>query len=189
MKNRYLYSILFVVLLSLGIPTLAGAPSLHLQVEGGDLWVCDSNSNGVVDATDTHLQGQFWFNFLETTEFDDSGALVKFIWMWSFHGTVTNLNTGELVFNDRFAGREILDLTTDTYSQAGATRHFFRPGEGSVYHDAGRITVNLLTGEVIEESGPHPLLNAPPTFCDLIDAGEQIFWEPQPLTINALGPG
>lgn len=188
MNNYRAILVLCVVLLAMAMPTLAVSTShLHLQGEGGDLWVCDSNGNGAVDAEDIHLKGEFWFNVNEFTDFDEAGNVLAITWATSFHGIVTNLNTGEVVTRDRFEGRDSVDFTTLTYSQSGATHHFFRPGEGTLYHDAGRIVIDLVTGEVIEESGPHTLTAQ--SFCEFIDgAGDEISWEPLPTTITVLGP-
>jgi hypothetical protein len=193
MKTYHRILVLCVVLLAAGIPVVAAQPyqsHTHVQGEGGDQWVCDSNANGQVDAEDIHLEGQFWFNVNEVIDYDESGNMLRITWTQSFHGVVTNLNTGEVVTRDRFEGRDSLDFTTLTYSQSGATRHFFRPGEGTLYHDAGRIAIDLVTGAVIEESGPHPLVESGfSSFCQLVDgAGEEIFWEPQSTTIKVLGP-
>jgi hypothetical protein len=161
-----------------------------VQGEGGDLWVCDSNANGQVDAQDIHLEGRFWFTVNEVTDYDESGTLL------SIHLDDLVSRCGDQpeyrASGDRdwFEGRDGVDFTTLTYAQSGATRHFFRPGEGTLYHDAGRITIDLVTGQVIEESGPHPLADAGFTsFCQFVEgAGQQFLWEPQPTTIKVLGP-
>jgi hypothetical protein len=176
-----------------GLTAFAGAPNrtdVHVQVEGGDIWVCDTNGNGQVDVDDTHLEGQFWFNVNEFTDYDDAGNPLRITWTQSFHGVVTNLNTGETVFRDRFEGRDSFDFTTEVYSQSGATRHLFRPGEGTLYHDAGRISVNVVTGEVLEESGRHPFFTSGiSSFCQLVpEAGNEISWMPQPSVVTVLGP-
>jgi len=175
------------------VPTataLAAAPiqtHLHVQVTGGDFWVCDGNGNGQVDMSDVHLEGTYWFNINEVTDYDSGGTPLRITWTQSFHGLLANLNTGEVVVRDRFEGRDSLDLTTLVYTQSGATRHMFLPGEGTVYHSSGRISVDLLSGEVLWQDGPHPI--GPASFCDLVEgAGPEISWEPKPSDVRILGP-
>jgi hypothetical protein len=172
------------------VSVLAAPPNqthLHLEIKGGDFWVCDGNGNGAVDPSDTHLEGTFWFNVNEVTDYDSAWNPLRITWTQSFDGLVTNMNTGELVVKDRFAGRDSLDLTAPIYTQSGATRHMFVPGEGTIYHSAGRISVNFLTGEVLWQDGPHPTGIA--SFCDLLEgAGPEISWEPKVPDIRVLGP-
>ena len=182
-----------VVSIATLVPTvtaLAGAPNqthLHLQVEGGDFWVCDRNENGAVDSDDTHLEGRYWFNVNEVTYYDGAGTPLRITWTQSFHGLLTNLSTGENIARDRFEGRDSLDLTTWIYTQSGATRHLFLPGEGTLYHSAGRISMDWFTGEVFWERGPHPPGFG--SFCELVQgAGPEISWVPQDPTIRVLGP-
>ena len=180
----------FVLLAVPTITALAGPPSrthLHLQIEGGDFWVCDGNGNGTADPVDVHLEGTYWFNVNEFTDYDSDGNPVRLTWTQSFHGLVMNLNSGETVARDRFEGRDSLDLATLVYTQSGATRHMFVPGEGTIYHSAGRIAMDWLTGEVFWEDGPHPSGFA--SFCDLVEgAGPEIYWEPKVPHIRVLGP-
>lgn len=193
MKGYRHIFVLLAILLALGSSALASGPyqsHVHLQGNGGDIWVCDSNGNLNVDAEDVHIQGRFWFNVYEVTEYDETGNVLQITWTSTFHGVVTNLSTGELVAQDRFGGREVVDFTSSTYAQLGATRHLFRSGEGTLYHDAGRFMIDISTGEIIEETGLHSLRHSGLTsFCQLIDgAGNEILWEPQPTDIKVLGP-
>lgn len=188
-RPRHVLVICLVLLLP-SMTAFAGAPNrthIHVQVEGGDFWVCDSDESGGVTEGDTQLEGRFWFNINEFSDYDGAGNLLRTTWTQSFHGLITNVDTGAAVVRDRFEGRDSFDETTGIYTQSGATRHMFLPGEGTLYHSAGRISINVNTGEVLWQRGPHPL--GPSSFCELVEgAGEEIAWVPQASTVTVLGP-
>ena len=90
-----------------------------------------------------------------TQYFDANGDLVRERVKAYGTGTLINSETGEtntgsspqIYFNDFIEGTE---------TTVGRRNHNNLPGEGNVALDAGRIVIDMQTGEVIFSAGPHP---------------------------------
>jgi hypothetical protein len=90
-----------------------------------------------------------------TQYYDANGDLVRERVKAYGTGTLINSETGEtntgsspqIYFNDFIEGTE---------TTVGRRNHNNLPGEGNVALDAGRIVIDMQTGEVLFSAGPHP---------------------------------
>ena len=90
-----------------------------------------------------------------TQYYDANGNLVRERVKAYGTGTLINSETGEtntgsspqIYFNDFIEGTE---------TTVGRRNHNNLPGEGNVALDAGRIVIDMQTGEVLFSAGPHP---------------------------------
>lgn len=158
-------------------PALAGGPDkVKLEQTGGDLYTCDNNGDGVGDY---QVEGRFWLKANVWNTFDSAGTLIHVKDTFVFHGQVTNLLTGQ-VYKDHRAGQENLDYQTLIYSHNGNYIHLINPGEGTVFRDAGRIGINLITGEVVWERGTHEAPFSGLDVCGWVGDGVVVGWQPLP---------
>jgi hypothetical protein len=193
LKKFYLIPIIFIVFLMTGLTAFADAPKqshLHIQLDFGYRWVCDSNGSGVVDDNDTHLEVRYWENINLVTDYDANGNEIRYTFRQSNHSETYNVATGELLFTRRFTGQDSYDVLTDAYTISGGTQHLYVRSDGTLFHEAGRVSFNTTTGEVLYESGQHSSVN--PGYqlsdCDALNAGEAIAWEFLYENVIVLGP-
>ena len=82
----------------------------------------------------------------------------RFVVHNNYKSTVTNLETG-FAYRDNGNWMEVFRFDelgdVETVTRVGSDWHITLPGLGIVVHDAGKITLDGSTGEVLFEAGPH----------------------------------
>lgn len=168
------------------LTVLATPPDrIHVQREGGDNIGCDVNFDGISDET---LEGRFWENFQETIRYNAAGEIETIRWNVSFHGELTIVGTGQ-VYKDNTAAVGVLNLADLIYTESGNTRHIFSPGEGTLWHDRGRIVLDVATWTPIFDSGHHELMFTDLDICGILGIGHYVSWEILPTTVKYLQGG
>lgn len=109
-------------------------------------------------------------------------------WNVSFHGELTILGTGQ-VYRDNTAAVGVFTPADMIYTESGNTRHIFSPGEGTLWHDRGRIVLDVITGMPIFDSGHHELTFSGLDICGILGMGHYVWWEVLPTTERYLQGG
>lgn len=128
------------------------------------------HSSGVRPVTPS-AQANIWYTY------DVAGNIVHVKDTYVFHGQLTNSLTGQ-VFKDHRAGQENVDFRDLTYTLTGSTFHLINPGEGTVFHDAGKIVINIVTGQVLWQSGKFEMRSSGLDVCGWVGDGVIIAWQP-----------
>ncbi|MCC6974174.1 MAG: hypothetical protein IT322_09215 [Anaerolineae bacterium] len=158
-------------------PALAGGPDkVQLEENYANLYFCDNNGDGIGDYA---VEGRHWVKANVWYTYDASGNIIHVKDTFVFQVQVTNLLTGQ-VYKDHRAGQENLDYQTLIYSHNGNYIHLINPGEGTIFRDAGRIGINLITGEVVWERGTHEAFFSGLDVCGWVGGGVVVGWQPLP---------
>ncbi len=152
MTTTRCYRLLLVIVLALATSASAAAAQpdiFRFQHHGGD--------PHLVDCGTFFINGQFEEHGSVTTFFDDAGHPVRLKIHVVFNGQLTNETTGKTL-RDAPRYTVFVDVQTGTATVVGLPVHWTIPGGGRIMLDAGNITFDPTTGEIMFEAGPHPLL-------------------------------
>jgi hypothetical protein len=166
-------SSLLTMALALATPALAAAPTSEIIVITDFQYVDEALCDFPVTFVDNGT-------FKLTTFYDDAGNPVKSV--------ATNYRTRYTVSataNDKTLTTNAPAVVVESFEHAtelvlGLHNAYHVPGEGVVLLDAGRILIDLQTGQALSEAGPHQLFagNAQ-AFCGFFT---------DPLFPSAVGP-
>jgi hypothetical protein len=132
------------MLLAVALPGFAAGPVITTFTQHIDD-IFDCGSFEVLDSIDVTATRR--------TFFDEAGNPVKRQAHVSIIGTITNTTTGKS-FTDRGSVNNLFDFEGGTLQQAGVNFHINVPGKGVVLLEAGKIVVDLATGDVLFKAGP-----------------------------------
>lgn len=147
--------ILYLTLIILLLAPFAGAwamPPVRWGFENA------GTDPGLIDCGDFFIDGSFWLRVRGTDFFDEDGNLTRSNAHVQFRGELTNRDTGLTVRDDR-TFTETFDPEGSTLRVAGLVWSLNVPGHGVIALDAGTVTFDLATGEILHEGGPHQVLH------------------------------
>jgi hypothetical protein len=96
--------------------------------------------------------------------YDENGNLLRRHFQEVIEGTFTNPITHKAIaFSGSDTHLHVLavpgDNATGTEAITGSVRLFFGPGSGTFAEDTGRVLLDVSSGDVLAESGQHPILD------------------------------
>lgn len=149
------------IALSSAVPSLADKPESYTFSDAG-AFRFNCGPGVVLRETYTYTErGRNYFR---------SGELVRTIGHFFYNGIITNAKTGER-FRDRNRASFMIDYVSGTFTYRGPIYQIHPLDGGRVLLlDAGTITGDLETGEVIGGSAKHPALSPNLFDIDAIDA-------------------